>query len=145
MYPAPRVINTSISFLLSTSRISSCLLYTSHRLEKVCRVRGVDYINDSKATNVNSCWYALQSMKTKTSQILGGNDKGNDYNEIADLGKEKCTGLIYMGLHNEKLHDFFDKFGRPVADEQSMKDAVDAAYRMEMCIRDRCKTNCHHR
>ena len=54
----------------------------------------------------------------------------NDYNEIADLVKEKCTGLIYMGLHNEKLHDFFDKFGLPVADVQSMKDAVDAAYRM---------------
>lgn len=101
-----------------------------HRLEKVCRVRGVDYINDSKATNVNSCWYALQSMKTKTILILGGKDKGNDYNEIAGLVKEKCTGLIYMGLHNEKLHDFFDKFGLPVADVQSMKDAVNAAYRM---------------
>ncbi len=80
--------------------------------------------------HVNSCWYALQSMKTKTILILGGKDKGNDYNEIADLVKEKCTGLIYMGLHNEKLHDFFDKFGLPVADVQSMKDAVDAAYRM---------------
>ena len=101
-----------------------------HRLEKVCRVRGVDYINDSKATNVNSCWYALQSMKTKTILILGGKDKGNDYTEIADLVKEKCTGLVYMGLHNEKLHDFFDGFGLPVADVQSMEDAVDAAYKM---------------
>ena len=79
-----------------------------HRLEKVTRVRGVDYINDSKATNVNSCWYALNSMKTKTVLILGGKDKGNDYNEIADLVKEKCSGLIFLGLHNEKLHDFFD-------------------------------------
>ena len=101
-----------------------------HRLEKVCRVRGVDYINDSKATNVNSCWYALQSMKTKTILILGGKDKGNDYTEIADLVKEKCTGLIYMGLHNEKLHDFFDGFGLPIADVQSMEDAVNAAYQM---------------
>jgi UDP-N-acetylmuramoylalanine--D-glutamate ligase len=101
-----------------------------HRLEKVCRVRGVDYINDSKATNVNSCWYALQSMKTKTILILGGKDKGNDYTEIADLVKEKCTGLIYMGLHNEKLHDFFDGFGLPIADVQSMEDAVNAAYKM---------------
>ena len=101
-----------------------------HRLEHVCRVRGVEYINDSKATNVNSCWYALQSMKTKTILILGGKDKGNDYSEIADLVKEKCVGLIYMGLHNEKLHDFFDGFGLPVADVQSMKDAVDAAYKM---------------
>ena len=101
-----------------------------HRLEKVCRVRGVEYINDSKATNVNSCWYALQSMKTQTVLILGGKDKGNDYNEIADLVREKCSGLIFMGLHNEKLHDFFDSFGLPIADVQSMKDAVDAAYQM---------------
>ena len=101
-----------------------------HRLEKVCRVKGVDYINDSKATNVNSCWYALQSMKTKTILILGGKDKGNDYSEIADLVREKCSGLIYMGLHNEKLHEFFDGFGLPVADVQSMKDAVNAAYKM---------------
>lgn len=101
-----------------------------HRLEKVSRVRGVDYINDSKATNVNSCWYALKSMKTKTVLILGGKDKGNDYNEIAELVKEKCTGLIFLGLHNEKLHAFFDGFGLPIADVQSMKDAVDAAYKM---------------
>ena len=101
-----------------------------HRLEKVCRVRGVEYINDSKATNVNSCWYALQSMKTKTVLILGGKDKGNNYSEIAELVKEKCSGLIYLGLHNEKLHNFFDGFGLPVADVQSMQDAVDAAYKM---------------
>ena len=101
-----------------------------HRLEKVARVKGVDYINDSKATNVNSCWYALQSMKTKTVLILGGKDKGNDYNEIADLVKEKCSGLIFLGLHNEKLHDFFGNFGLPVVDAQSMPDAVNAAYNM---------------
>ena len=101
-----------------------------HRLEKVARVKGVDYINDSKATNVNSCWYALQSMKTKTILILGGKDKGNDYNEIADLVKEKCSGLIFLGLHNEKLHDFFDNFGLPIVDAQSMPDAVNAAYNM---------------
>lgn len=101
-----------------------------HRLEPVARVRGVDYINDSKATNVNSCWYALESMKTKTILILGGKDKGNDYNEIAQLVKEKCTGLIFMGLHNEKLHEFFDSFGLPIVDVQSMRDCVKAAYQM---------------
>ena len=101
-----------------------------HRLEHVCRVRGVEYINDSKATNVNSCWYALQSMTAPTVLILGGKDKGNDYREIKELVSQKCKGLIYMGLHNEKLHDFFDGMGLPVADVQSMKDAVDAAYRM---------------
>lgn len=101
-----------------------------HRLEKVARVRGIDFINDSKATNVNSCWYALQSMKTKTILILGGKDKGNDYTEIEQLVKEKCNGLVYLGLHNEKLHNFFDKMGLPIADVQNMKDAVDAAYKM---------------
>ncbi len=101
-----------------------------HRLEKAGVVNEVNYINDSKATNVNSCWYALKSMKTKTILILGGKDKGNDYNEIADLVKEKCSGLVYLGLHNEKLHDFFDKFGLPVADVQSMKDAVAAGTKM---------------
>ena len=102
-----------------------------HRLEKVCDVRGIHFINDSKATNVNSCWYALQSMTTKTVLILGGKDKGNDYNEIADLVKEKCSALVYLGLHNEKLHDFFDSFGLPVADIQTgMKDAVEAAYKL---------------
>ena len=101
-----------------------------HRLEKVCSVRGVEFINDSKATNVNSCWYALQSMRAKTVLILGGKDKGNDYSEIADLVREKCVGLVFLGLHNEKLHGFFDSFGLPVSDVQSMKDAVDAAFRM---------------
>ena len=101
-----------------------------HRLERVARVGGVDYINDSKATNVNSCWYALQSMPVKCVLILGGKDKGNDYSEIADLVREKCCGLVYLGLHNEKLHGFFDSFGMPVADVQSMKDAVDAASAM---------------
>lgn len=102
-----------------------------HRLEKVASVGGISFINDSKATNVNSCWYALQSMTTKTILILGGKDKGNDYTEIEDLVREKCVGLVYLGLHNEKLHKFFDPMGLPVADVQTnMKDAVEAAYKM---------------
>ncbi|NCC09191.1 MAG: UDP-N-acetylmuramoyl-L-alanine--D-glutamate ligase [Bacteroidia bacterium] len=102
-----------------------------HRLEKVARVRGIDFINDSKATNVNSCWYALQSIKTKTVLILGGKDKGNDYTEIEDLVREKCSALVYLGLHNETLHAFFDRLGLPVADVQTgMKEAVEAAYRL---------------
>lgn len=101
-----------------------------HRLEKVAKVNGVEYINDSKATNVNSCWYALQSMKTKTILILGGKDKGNDYNEIAELVKEKCSGLIFLGADNSKLHNFFDGFGLPIADTSSMQDCVKEAYRM---------------
>ena len=101
-----------------------------HRLEKVTSINGVEYINDSKATNVNSCWYALQSMKTKTILILGGKDKGNDYNEIADLVKEKCSGLIFLGADNKKLQDFFGGFGLPIADTHSMQECVEAAYKM---------------
>ena len=102
-----------------------------HRLEYVCTVGGIKFINDSKATNVNSCWYALQSMNTKTVLILGGKDKGNDYNEIMDLVREKCSALVYLGLHNEKLHAAFDPLGLPVADVQTgMEDAVNAAYRL---------------
>lgn len=101
-----------------------------HRLEYVTQVDGVDYINDSKATNVNSCWYALQSMKKKTILILGGKDKGNDYNEIADLVRQKCVGLVYMGLHNEKLIDFFKDFGIPYVSCDALDKAVNAARSM---------------
>lgn len=102
-----------------------------HRLEYVASVRGIRFVNDSKATNVNSCWYALQSMKTPVVLILGGKDKGNDYREIEDLVRQKCRALVFLGLHNEKLHAFFDPMGLPTADVQTgMKDAVDAAYRL---------------
>jgi len=101
-----------------------------HRLEKVCKVRGVEYINDSKATNVDACWYALESMTTPTILIIGGKDKGNDYNAISDLVKKKCVGLVYLGADNKKLHDFFDGMGIPVRDTHSMKECVDACYAM---------------
>ena len=101
-----------------------------HRLEKVTRVGGVEYINDSKATNVDACWYALKSMKGNTILILGGLDKGNDYNEIKDLVLQKCVGLVYLGADNTKLHDFFDNLGIPVRDTHSMKDCVEACYEM---------------
>lgn len=96
-----------------------------HRLEKCGMVDDVEYINDSKATNVNSCWYALMSMQKPTVLILGGKDKGNDYTEIEQLVKDKCTALVYMGLHNEKLHAFFDSMGKPVADALSMREALE--------------------
>lgn len=101
-----------------------------HRLEKVCRVHGIDFVNDSKATNVNACWYALESMKQPTVLILGGIDKGNDYSEIFNLVKEKCVGLVLLGVDNKKLHDNFDSFGLPIVDVTSMKDCVDACYKM---------------
>ena len=102
-----------------------------HRLEYVATVRDVRFVNDSKATNVNSCWYALQSMKTPVVLILGGKDKGNDYKEIEDLVRQKCRALVFLGLHNEKLHDFFDSMRLPTAEVQTgMKDAVEAAYHL---------------
>lgn len=100
-----------------------------HRLEKVARVRGVEYINDSKATNVNSCWYALQSMKAPTVLILGGTDKGNDYEEIRTLVEKKCRALIFLGVDNLKLHAFFDGKIELIYDAGSMKEAVDIAYK----------------
>jgi UDP-N-acetylmuramoylalanine--D-glutamate ligase len=101
-----------------------------HRLEKIARVRGVDYVNDSKATNVNSCWYALQSMTTKVILILGGVDKGNDYAEIEELVKEKAGALIFLGVDNAKLHSFFDGKVSKTEDARSMQEAVDKAYRL---------------
>lgn len=111
-----------------------------HRLQYVATVRGVRYINDSKATNVNSCWYALESMTTPTVLILGGKDKGNDYTEIDDLVQAKCKTLIFMGLHNEKLIEHFGALGyvpsteatagteRIYVDTDNLHDAVQAAY-----------------
>ena len=101
-----------------------------HRLEKAGRVRGVEFINDSKATNVNACWYALDSMRTPVVLILGGKDKGNDYSEIFDLVREKCIGLVFLGVDNSKLHAAFDSFGIPIADVRSMKDCVDEWFKM---------------
>ncbi|MDR0895134.1 MAG: UDP-N-acetylmuramoyl-L-alanine--D-glutamate ligase [Prevotellaceae bacterium] len=102
-----------------------------HRLEYVAAVRGVTFINDSKATNVNSCWYALHSMKTRVVLMLGGTDKGNDYTEIEQLVREKCSALVFLGVDNTKLHAFFDPMKLPTAEVNSgMKEAVDAAYRL---------------
>ena len=101
-----------------------------HRLEKVCDVDGIHYINDSKATNVDACYWALAAMRTPTVLIIGGKDKGNDYKEIAELVKTKCRALVYLGADNKKLHDFFDDFGLPVEDTHSMADCVKACARL---------------
>ena len=101
-----------------------------HRLEKVCKVGGVQYVNDSKATNVDACWYALESMRTPTILIIGGKDKGNDYSQIKELVRRKCVGIVYLGADNQKLHDNFDDMGIPVRDTHSMKECVAACYEM---------------
>jgi len=99
-----------------------------HRLEYVATVKNIRFVNDSKATNVNSCWYALQSIKTSVVLILGGTDKGNDYSEIEELVKANVKGLIFMGLDNSPLHKFFDGKVSNIIDVQSMEDAVKEAY-----------------
>lgn len=96
-----------------------------HRLEYVDTVDGVRYINDSKATNVNSTFYALESMKTPVVLILGGKDKGNDYSEILPLVRDKVKAIVAMGLHNEKITDFFGPYV-PVTSTDNLADAVAA-------------------
>ena len=99
-----------------------------HRLQYVATVRGVRYINDSKATNVNSCWYALESMTTPTVLVLGGTDKGNDYSEIDELVKTKCHTLVFMGKDNSKLVQHFEPMGITYISTDNLQDAVQAAY-----------------
>src|SRR5574344_268947 len=100
-----------------------------HRLEYVASVRGVRYINDSKATNVNSCWYALQSMKTPVVLILGGTDKGNDYSEIEKLVRQKVHTLIFMGVDNTKLREYWsDHCTCAMYEVSSIEDCVAKAY-----------------
>lgn len=99
-----------------------------HRLEPVAKVKGVLYVNDSKATNVNSCWYALESMKTPVVLILGGTDKGNDYSEILPLVEKKVRSLVFMGKDNSKLEKFFAGV-KPYVSVSSMKDAIQECYK----------------
>lgn len=97
-----------------------------HRLEPVAEIDGVHWINDSKATNVNSCWYALEAMTSPTVLILGGKDKGNDYSEILPLVKEKVTAIVAMGVDNAKIIDFFAPYVARIADTHTLDDAIAA-------------------
>ena len=99
-----------------------------HRMEHVATVRGVEFINDSKATNVNSTWYALESMTKPVVLILGGVDKGNDYSLISDLVKEKVKAIICLGLDNRKIHEAFGETVNPIVNTNNADDAVKAAF-----------------
>ncbi|MCO5240161.1 MAG: UDP-N-acetylmuramoyl-L-alanine--D-glutamate ligase [Chitinophagaceae bacterium] len=101
-----------------------------HRMEKVLTVRGVEFINDSKATNVNSTWYALESMTKPVILILGGIDKGNDYSFIVDLVKEKVKAIVCMGLDNRKIHEAFGKEVEVMVNTTSAKEAVHSAFHL---------------
>jgi UDP-N-acetylmuramoylalanine--D-glutamate ligase len=101
-----------------------------HRLETVLRVRGVQYINDSKATNVNSTWYALESMDAPVVWIAGGLDKGNDYSELFALVKEKVKAIVCLGIDNSKIHAAFGELVPVIVDARSAKEAVANAYKL---------------
>lgn len=99
-----------------------------HRLERFMRVHDIEFINDSKATNVNSVWYALESMSTPVVWIVGGTDKGNDYSQLFDLVKEKVKAIVCLGVDNSKIKAAFQDKGIEIVDTKSMEEAVRSAY-----------------
>ncbi len=99
-----------------------------HRLEYFLKIHGIQFINDSKATNVNATWYALESMSAPTIWIVGGVDKGNDYSELFDLVKQKVKAIICLGTDNAKLLEAFSDKVEVIADTHSMEEAVNLAY-----------------
>ena len=101
-----------------------------HRLEHVTKVCGIEFINDSKATNVNSTWYALESMNHPVIWIVGGVDKGNDYGMLRDLVKDKVKGIVALGIDNDKIITAFEAVVPQIAEAKSMYEAVNLAYRM---------------
>ncbi|MEC7005208.1 MAG: UDP-N-acetylmuramoyl-L-alanine--D-glutamate ligase [Bacteroidota bacterium] len=101
-----------------------------HRLEKVAKIHGIDFINDSKATNVNATWYALESMQKPTIWIVGGVDKGNDYSSLKGLVKQKVLGIICLGKENNKIQEEFGEIVSPIYEAQSASQAVQISYRI---------------
>jgi len=99
-----------------------------HRMEPVVTIKGVEFINDSKATNINSTWFALESMEKPTILILGGVDKGNDYSLIKDLVKEKVKAIVCMGTNNLKIHQAFGEVMPLIVNTSSTSEAVQAAF-----------------
>ncbi|WP_332018636.1 UDP-N-acetylmuramoyl-L-alanine--D-glutamate ligase, partial [Kaistella sp.] len=116
-----KISNESIRNSLTTFQA------VEHRLEQVAEINGVKFINDSKATNVNATYYALESMKQPTVWIVGGTDKGNDYTEIEDLVKRKVKAIVCLGLDNQKIIDFFKEKKELIYSTSSMEDAVQTA------------------
>ena len=99
-----------------------------HRLERFLRVHNIEFINDSKATNINSVWYALESMQTPVVWIVGGVDKGNDYSTLMDLVKEKVKAIVCLGKDNQKIISAFNGIVKAIVDTKSMEEAVRSAY-----------------
>ncbi|MCK7559594.1 hypothetical protein MKQ70_33450 [Chitinophaga sedimenti] len=101
-----------------------------HRMEYVATIRGVDFINDSKATNVNSVWFALESMERPVVLIMGGVDKGNDYSAIRELVKEKVKAIICLGVDNRPIHEALSKDTKVMVNTDNMADAVKNAFQL---------------
>lgn len=125
----------SVARLLDISKDSireSLLSFTKveHRLEQVLKIQNRTYINDSKATNVNATFFALESMEGQTVWIVGGVDKGNDYSSILPLVREKVKAIICLGVDNEKIMDAFSPVVDLIVETQSMKDAVKMAHKL---------------
>jgi len=99
-----------------------------HRLESVIMVAGINFINDSKATNVNSTWYALECQKTDVIWIAGGIDKGNDYSELSSVVREKVKAIVCLGKDNSKIIDAFTDMVPTIVETTSMEEAVRSAY-----------------
>lgn len=99
-----------------------------HRMESVGQVRGVEFINDSKATNINSTWFALESMNKPVILILGGVDKGNDYEVLKDLVKDKVKAIVCMGTDNRKIHEAFGNIVSLMVNTSNAEEAVSAAF-----------------
>jgi len=102
----------------------------AHRLEYVSSVHGINFINDSKATNVNSTWYALEYYDKPIIWIAGGVDKGNDYSMLTDLVKNKVKAIVCLGTNNKPIHDTFGDLVETIEDTQSAYDAVNTAYEL---------------
>jgi UDP-N-acetylmuramoylalanine--D-glutamate ligase len=103
-----------------------------HRMEPVATVRGVEFVNDSKATNVNSTWFALESMTKPTVLILGGIDKGNDYSLLQDLVTDKVKAIVCMGIDNTKIHQAFEGKVSAIVDTSSAEEAVAASFQLSV-------------
>jgi UDP-N-acetylmuramoylalanine--D-glutamate ligase len=101
-----------------------------HRLEFVASINGIEFINDSKATNVNSTWYALESMQKPVVWVCGGQDKGNDYNELIDLVKAKVKAIICLGKDNKKIVAAFKDVVEVIVETDNAADAVAASYKI---------------
>jgi len=118
-------------FNLRKETIRECLSDfqgVEHRLERFMRVHDIEFINDSKATNVNSVWYALESMSTAVVWIVGGTDKGNDYSQLMELVKEKVKAIVCLGVDNSKIKAAFKDTGIEMVDTKSMSEAVRSSY-----------------